>query len=203
MADEKKVPADKAIDAAKGSHPVASAPSTGGVPPRSTGKPPEGKEFATNPHAAEARKPDTLEDDPARTVAVAKWSLADFQNIYAALRDGDYYSAFKLSVSFLNELMNAPKMQPKLNRGMRPGEKVGAQHVAVSASEMKEIDRTIELMERQLSNSTSGTVELEDQKVLAAPSSRKASNAPTLNIVDVINVVSIVLEFIRKWRENK
>lgn len=187
-----KATAEKAANEAALKHEVAKADAS-----KKTGTPATAKDFS-RPHKdvdTNAFDEGEKKDDPARPVARVNFSIADFQDIYAALRDGDYYSAFRKAIRFLDTLLNVPRVAPP--RGLRP---VAVSGTAVTGAEMMELDRSIALMEAQLNQSSSGSVELEDNTVRMANAQRKSGEAAKLDIKSILAIVMMVLDLVKQWR---
>jgi hypothetical protein len=158
----------------------------------------------------ERNMPDNIpRSEPRPVVMNTRFSVADLSEIYANLRDGNYWDAFRRSISFLNEIINygvVAGVRASPPRGMRPatpaaGARATATH-AMTQEDLKECDRICELLEKQIEHTRvaeSGT----DDKSVMAPKAGKgltAADAPEISITDIMSIISMVLDIVQKWR---
>lgn len=121
--------------------------------------------------------------------------IVELQNIYAAIRDGDYWSAFTRGIRFLDGFLNPPRTG---NVGLRTTARV------MSEAEVAELNRTIDLLEKQVDGAEL-RVSDPSEKVTPPPRVGNASNAAVQNteigFMEVIGILRLIVGLIQQFRQ--
>lgn len=177
MADEKK--------------PVAPVAPT--VPPKAPGADKvQAIKDATAKANAGLRTETVNKDKPTKFSLPSFVDIAELQNIYGALRDGDYWSAFTRGIQFLNAFLNPPRT------GLRVSSRV------MSEGDVSELERTLAMLEKQVDNAEMNAVDLAE-RVSPQPRVNSATNVAAQNtdigLIEVIGIIRIIIGFMQQYRQ--
>lgn len=146
---------------------------------------------------------DRLREESNRLNAVpTKFNLPNFvdisqiQDIYAALRDGDYWTAFARGIGFLNAFTNPPKPAGGLRTTARVMNEIDA----------KEFERTCALLDTVI-DGAEDRVEDTSAKVAPQPRVGRSANAAAQNtdisFSDVMCILNMVRNILQQFRQNR
>lgn len=146
--------------------------------------------FDVVPPVQPAKQPAAPEADTGRAVRFTlpfSFDLAQWQLLYSAVRDGDYWSAARYAVSILNSVLN-PDTRVK---AVRP--------ITLADDESAALTRQIAFVKAKCEE-LSETAEDDDTAPMVRAS---VPGAPEFGIADVIAIIQILGPIIQRWQENR
>lgn len=162
---------------------------TAQVPPKAT--PPRS---AFSAPAVKTRK-EVEEEGMQKFVTGFRFNMVQLTELYANMRDGNYWSAFRLVVSILNDNINPLP----LVRGRNASPVAARVQTPVKVSEVDEIcEKLCELCDGLEHDQRTHTHLTGDKTAV------RASREPNINAVDplaVLQMIKVVVDLIREWRK--
>ena len=129
-------------------------------------------------------------------------SLADLQDLWGSVRDGDYWTAFKRAIRILNDCMN-----PEIHTGGVTARGVAS---APSAADTAGFDECCQNLRNWLDTNGDGLRAATDEDAeeptaatVEMPEKLKTSDAPKITIDQVLIIVELVVSIFERWQKRR